>query len=218
MHVIILAQGAQTRWRNPACPYKHLLPVGGEPMLTRTVRLLEEAGTENITVVGFPHYKPCIRSAQLKTLAVPGWTLSGVLQSYEAHPRTIYLLGDVLFSRKAVEDILNCDKDWCFFGRSQPSDYGKGCAELFGFTFAEGAWDLIRTHSQWMLDNERKIHLDSPPKLWALYRLCCGFQHGDPQFLMDRLIEWYDYTNDIDTLDEYQLMWPKMEPEAILDK
>lgn len=46
MKYIIMASGGYKEWEKP----RHLLPVKGEPIIARTIRLLREAGIEDIAI------------------------------------------------------------------------------------------------------------------------------------------------------------------------
>jgi choline kinase len=52
MRAIIIAAGEATRWGNYLGVPKHLIPIDGEPIAKRTIRLLKDRGVSDIFLVG----------------------------------------------------------------------------------------------------------------------------------------------------------------------
>lgn len=126
--VIVMAQGGQERLPLLGHP-KHYLRVNDEPILGRMLRLVREEGyTGRIVVVGWPlpfsetFFGPF--QAELRTLENPGFGLmNGVAQVRDlwGEEDTTFLLGDVVFSRRAIRTILSGFSEFRFFGRQGPN-------------------------------------------------------------------------------------------------
>ena len=50
---VIMAGGQEKRWRRYRGVHKHLIPIDGERILDRTVRLIRERTDADITIVAF---------------------------------------------------------------------------------------------------------------------------------------------------------------------
>ena len=209
MNIIIMAHGNQERWfEKYDAPFiaKHLLPVRKQPLLKRTIDLFAPHG--DVTVFAWDWYTsyidyPCSTIHPVKSL------LNGILQTRGSwEDKTVFLLGDVLFSKQAVSDIVKID-ELKFFGRPGPNRVsGKAASELFGFTMMRGDWDQVIEYCEFIIVKQKK--LKCLPKLWALYRLCCGNEcHQD---IIDlKLLEVIDdYTDDIDSPQAYNQFWGSM--------
>lgn len=221
MNIIIMAHGNQERWfvqDPPPFKSKHLILVRKQPLLKRTIDLFAPHG--DITVFGWGWYEkyidyPCTKIHPVKSL------LDGILQTRDYWgDRTLFLLGDVLFSRNAVSTLVEKaeNDETMFFGRPHPSSVTtKQASELFGFTMVRKDWDQIIEHCKFMTQIPcilpPPVHqkdLKYPPKLWALYRLCCGNECH--QNIIDlKLLEVIDdYTDDIDSPEAYDQFWDSM--------
>lgn len=137
---IIMAQGAQRRMpslKHPKC----LLQAGDETLLQRTIRLLEKellgAAEPPIVVAG---HDVSSRAAQyvpwFHSLLDPGWCiLDGLEQTglwWNGTGRTTILLGDVLYSKAAMEVIMADTRPLFFAGTLDLSPSG---GELYAMSF-----------------------------------------------------------------------------------
>ena len=212
MNIIIMAHGNQERWfESYDAPFiaKHLLPVRKQPLLKRTIDLFLPYG--NVTVFAWGWYTshinyPCHPINPVKGL------LDGILQTRDSWgDKTVFLLGDVLFSRQAVSDIVKIN-ELMFFGRPGPNRVsGKAAGELFGFTMMRENWDQVIEYCEFMtVPSATQKKLKYPAKLWALYRLCCGNECH--QYIIDlKLLEIIDdYTDDMDSPQAYKQFWGSM--------
>ena len=232
MNIIIMAHGNQNRWfenlweperldetiteysvrmrrirkKQLSISAKHLLPIRNQPLLKRTIDLFAPYG--DITVFAWKEYEkhidyPCSTIHPVKSL------LDGILQTRGSWgDKTVFLLGDVLFSRQAVSDIVKIN-ELRFFGRPGPNRVsGKAGKELFGFTMMREDWDQVIEYCELVIVKQKKLKCLS--NLWALYRLCCGNEcHQD---IIDlKLLEVIDdYTDDIDSPQAYNQFWDSM--------
>lgn len=131
-----MAGGSSERWGNYLGLPKHLVPIDGEALLHRTVRLLRANGIEDILVVG--PFEICgVKSARLIGYpeAVDGrlatacfWNPSG---------QTIVLMGDAYYSDEATRTIVgHSERDHHLFARFTPSHLtGKPWPEIFANSF-----------------------------------------------------------------------------------
>lgn len=127
MRAIIIAAGNGTRWSNYLGIPKHLIQINHEPILHRTVRLLQKNGVHDIHVVGPRDDRYHVQGSQLY---VPmrkqkNYDADKFLSSQSLwHPseRTVVFYGDVFFTEEAVQTIVISDiQDWTLFCRSKAS-------------------------------------------------------------------------------------------------
>jgi hypothetical protein len=139
--VIILCAGRGERWGNHKGVPKHLVPVGDEKLLDRTLRLVRMHTFAPITIVSFdkaydrkhcerfePPHGPVDFTDTDKFLSSQSrWAETG---------RTVVLLGDVFFTESAIATIFEFEGSYRFFGRREHSLF-TGCPwrELFALTF-----------------------------------------------------------------------------------
>lgn len=135
MNILLMAQGQQRRLPDLKHP-KHLLAVGGEPILVRTLRMLRDStpgpwtrmDKDSVTIVGnasdfsratvaagleglvdiIPNNEPgaCIVDGMIASRASWGYDLG----------RTLILLGDVVWSWAALEQVLADKRPIVFAG------------------------------------------------------------------------------------------------------
>lgn len=202
--IFVMAQGPGSRWHPQhertthtrlALPiYKQCLPVNGEPLIVRTCRMLKA----DCTVVAPPdllaeHHLPGV------TLPEPGTLLEGIIQMMDFHPMAeeiIVLLGDVLYSPRALQ-WLRDDVPLRFLSRLMPSRVsGKAAAELFGFrATGQALADLYRT-----MKRLTRRDMKGPKRLWTLW----------DNTVNPPTVDLNDYTDDIDSPEEYVAFWPAM--------
>ncbi len=136
MKYIVMCGGKYDGWETP----RQLIEINGEPIIARTVRLLKEAGAEDIYISAndkrFAPYAPLLEH----TNTFQGYVKSGggtwVEAFYPMEEPACYLMGDVVFSPEAVMQIVNKDTDSIdFFASAPPFDnrYIKPWAEPFAF-------------------------------------------------------------------------------------
>jgi hypothetical protein len=148
-----MAQGEQRRLRELGFP-KQLLLVNREPIIHRMQRLVTELGDigpEAIDIIGRVDMTRATWGARscLITLPDPGFcVLDGIAQTTFRwkSDRILILLGDVVFSKAALQAIL-ADKRPVFFAGT--SDISASQGEIFAFSFVQKqrGWveDLLAT-------------------------------------------------------------------------
>jgi len=118
--VVIMAAGSGKRWANYLGVPKHLAPVGGEPLIHRTIRQLKERGITDIIVT--------VREiGQLGDLGVTEYVkpfndceIDRVYGAKDLAPCT-FLYGDTCYTDKALDTILSDTHNYRFFGSSRPN-------------------------------------------------------------------------------------------------
>ena len=117
---------------------KHLLKIGDECIVERTIRLLQECGIKDIAISTnndlFNDFGvEVIRTDKVESEIPRGRWLSGF---YITDTPVCYIFGDVVFSKQAISKIINTQtKDIEFFASSPPFSpiYYKDWAEPFAF-------------------------------------------------------------------------------------
>ena len=242
--VFIMVGGEESRWleglarhglQDKLPRFKQAVTVGRMPMLSvrqqriaetilkgqeaetifhRTIRMLVEAGTEleEIMVVG-PRmmWKQPKAGRQFKGIDIPnsggppGPILDGMMQIFPLweSERTVVLLGDVVFSYRALDLILDTQEPIAFVGRpGQNPVIGVKGEEMFGLSVAEGMYGNVLDHCTNILAG------DGRGKFWSLFR-SLGREATiiDPQ----------DYTDDLDSVEEYKEFWLQISRAALAD-
>ena len=230
MRAILLANGAGDRWHatteagEPSSFLKHQITVDGdEEIIGRTIRMLIELGLvhSEILVVG-PEIlwagSGVVGWMPKRALDEPQPLLAGLMATellWDYH-RTLILLGDVVFSYKALGLLVENTEPIQFLGRSGGNPViDKAANELFGFVMAADYHDCVASHCLEM--SRRGAHINYPPKLWALYRLICGFEHDEYKYEDRFLLDPEDYTDDVDSPQEYAHYWEYLKRAALED-
>lgn len=122
MDIFILAAGEQQRWSE--YPIKQLLPIKGEPLILRTIRLLGR--NRPIVVTNRPEI-----TGQVRHWLAPKrrrWTTETLLSTSEKwySKQIVILLGDVLYSPRSLDLILSKQGRFTVFGSSH---------EIFALSF-----------------------------------------------------------------------------------
>ena len=136
MKYIIMCGGTYKKWETP----RQLLPINGEPIIARTIRLLKENGIEDIAIssgnpifeqFGVPVLKHDNTMVVNETLNVSGYWVDAF---YPTDEPVCYLFGDVVYSPEAIEIITRTETDDIEFFASAPPfapEYSKPWAEPF---------------------------------------------------------------------------------------
>lgn len=201
MTVLILAAGLQERWRvdNPMRIQKQLIPICGDPIIARTVKMCLRYGEDPMVVTndieiaqgsGANHIiNPQYHGTVLETIisTVPYWG-----------DWTTILLGDVIYSPWAIAVIMGCAEPLTFFGRraDRIRPIGK-YHEIFGIKFSADAGIVIaRDHLP------AAQQANDWQKIRTLYNTINHFPAKS--FKTERAHFWpiEDWTEDIDALED----------------
>jgi len=201
--IVILAGGDSERFGGP----KHLSEILGEPIIKRTLRLLMELCSHEITVVTPPNLLSAysvIESNQIKYLERSGPCLQKLVQIEPllvGADHYIVLLGDVFFTRRALESIIGNEARevvfYCRYGPSLVSERNWG--EIFGLSFSSSFRDEL-------VEAARMAHalfrqgLVSRDAIWEVAKLYGGVPINLLQThpKLDSYFEINDHTDDVD--------------------
>lgn len=152
MRIVIMCQGQQRRLADLGHP-KHLLKVGDQTILGRTVSMLfhvdqalRQAGRETaLDIVGPPELGSAVGHASHPMIGrgpldrespgnciVDGLLATRKLWANDVHGRTVILLGDVVWSRRALAAVLSDPRPIVFAGTSALS---ASQGEVFALAF-----------------------------------------------------------------------------------
>jgi hypothetical protein len=225
MRAILLANGIGDRWDAEGESFlKQQIPIDGETIVSRTTRMLIELGFGHSEIVvvgpevlwaesGVVGWKPPKR-----TLDEPDPLLAGLEATRALWDcgRTLILLADVVFSYNALDLLIASTEPIRFLGRSGANPIiDKAANELFGFVMSSEFYECVVGHCLAM--TRRGASINYPPKLWALYRLICGFEHDEYKYEDQILLDPEDYTDDVDSPQEYAHYWEYLKRAALED-
>ena len=209
MNVIITAAGEGSRWGQHMGVPKHLLPVDGETLLGRTVRLVRGIAAPDTTIYvsgpDDPRYR--IHSAALFTpqdrtdyreCSMYQWTR----WLWSDVGKTVYLYGDTYYTPEAIATILGfAPREWHLFARFKHSTVtGKPWPEVWAHSF----WTEHQVLEQELMDDvvARKIPRAS---IYEMYKLLHGkllpFNYDQHDY--GRLTQIDDWTEDFDFPKDY---------------
>ena len=209
MIYIIMCGGKYRAWETP----RHLVRIRGEPLVARTIRLLREAGVEDIAIssdnpvfeqFGVPVLKHDNDYDATSYNNFTGYWSSAFCPTGEP---TCYIFGDVVFSPEAIKTIVDYETDdVMFFGSKVPyaPEYPKRHQEPFAFKVAnmERFFDAIEEHKR-MTDSGKRWR---KPIAWELWFILCGHPDEDLRSEVNNsYVGIYDYTCDIDYPDDIRL-------------
>ena len=198
MKYIIMCGGNYTRFDKP----KQLTEIDGEPLVARTIRLLQDAGIDDIAISSnderFERFGvPVLHHENNWTVRgdedIDGWWLDCF---YPTDEPVCYIFGDVYFSPEAIWTIVETDTDNIMLFGSRPPfvpEYPKTWREPFAFKVVDqfGFKAAIRKTKTWHEQGRFKRH----PIAWQLWKVI----RRTP---IDRAPRGYtvinDYTCDID--------------------
>lgn len=197
MKYIIMCGG---RYEGFSVP-KQLLPVGGERIVLRTVRLLKECGVKDIAISSnHPIFKrlgvPVISHENNYSESGEGMWLDAF---YPTNMPACYLFGDVVFSPEAIKKIVETKtKDIEFFASAPPysKHYIKEWAEPFAFKVEN------QEHFKQSILMAKKLRecFDRPPIAWELWQVIKGTELNKIDYTNYTVIN--DYTTDVDTRED----------------
>ena len=202
MKYIIMCGGKYLQWSTP----RQLMLINGESVAGRTLRLLKEAGIDDIYI--------STNDKRYERLGVPilshkndfvGYVDVGgswVEAFYPTDEPACYLMGDVVFSPEAIRTIVETDTDDVEFFASAPPVhplYTKPWAEPFAFKVVNQKH--FREAINTVKVNETTGLFKRRPIAWELWQIV----KGTP---INQIITNYtvinDYTCDIDNMEDIQ--------------
>ena len=204
MKYLIMCGGTYKKWETP----RHMLPINGEPIVGRTIRLLAENGIEDIAISSdnpvFEQFGVPVLKHDNRYVGYGGgnngrWTDA----FYPTEEPTCYLFGDVVFSPEAIKTIIKTETDDIQFFASAPpfaEGYIKKWAEPF-------ALKVVNTEHLKHAINLTKQYQDRgmfkrKPIMWELWQVIreTPLNHID----YGSYVVINDYTCDVDDKGDIQ--------------
>ena len=197
MKYIIMAGGIYPRWETP----RQLTEIHGEPLVARTIRLLKENGVDDIAITShderFKQFGIPVLQHDNGFISEDGGRTYWVDAFYPTNEPVCYLMGDVFFSRSAVEMIVNYEQgeDIMFFASAFCN--GKGYIKPHAEPFAFKVWNQTRFKESIAITKtyQDKGMFNRRPIAWELWQVI----KGSPLNIIAinyKVID--DYTCDID--------------------
>ena len=208
MKYVIMCGGTYKNFEEP----KQFLKVNGERLVDRTIRLLKENDIEDIVITsnnpafdscGVPRFEDENNTfSQDKSWTnMKGFWLDAY---YRFNEPTCYLYGDVFYSHKAIETIINEEPpEFVLFGsdpsKTTPNRRIKKWIEPLAFKVInyEKFYQGIDEVKRLFIQKRTKRH----PITWELHRYLCGYNVNSPR--LDK--NWLcinDISNDVDTPED----------------
>ena len=203
MIYIIMCGGKYHRWKQP----RQLIEIGGEPIVARTIRLLKAAGVDDIAISTADERFEAFGVPILKhgnDFADTGRPNDGLWVSafYPTNNPACYIMGDVVFSPKAIDTIVSKETtDIDFFASSPPfprDGYIKRWAEPFAFKVVNQV--RFRAAIDYISETINMGLYRRHPIAWELWQV---INKADPNVINYKSYTAInDYTCDIDTPDD----------------
>ena len=201
MKYIIMCGGQYDDWKTP----RQLMQIMGETVVGRTIRLLREAGVDDIAIsTNDERFEECGVPLLHHKNDFHGYTAYGgywVDCFYPMVEPVCYIMGDVVFSPEAIQTIVSKETDEIeFFASAPPFDsrYTKEWAEPFAFK-------VQNTGVFWAAVNKLKKYQDCGffarvPIAWELWQIIKGTTINHVVYTNYTVIN--DYTCDIDAPED----------------
>lgn len=211
--IFILAQGEGSRWipenwgRIPPAPYKQVVPFNDkDTIISRTIK---QVMGQDITVICHGDIIDYIKGLPISvdSFRDPGTILKGIWLTnfhydWQKYDRIIFLLGDVVFSNECIKKILNDEEFLSIYGRRGANPItGKEAREIFAFSVCKMNYVPVISVLYLLWKRDKKS------KLWDFYR----------EYVKHHFIEIDDFTDDLDSPEEYDQFWPKLVEAAAND-
>ena len=199
MQYIIMCGGNYQMWETP----KQLLKINGECIVERTIRLLREAGVDDIAISSnnkeFEKFGVPVLSHK-NSYDVKGYNdFTGYWCDafYPTDYPVCYIFGDVVFSKEAIQKIINTEtNDIEFFASAPPFDkrYFKEWAEPFALKV------INQEHLQRAIRFTKKFsdegYFRRKPIMWELWQVIKNTEFNHIDYTNYTVIN--DWTCDID--------------------
>lgn len=207
MKYIIMCGGTYKKWETP----RQLTKIMGEPIVARTIRLLNENGIDDIAIssdnsifeqFGIPVLKHGNNLVVSETLDCTGYWVDAF---YPTDEPVCYLLGDVVYSPEAIKTIIETETDDIEFFASAPPfapEYSKPWAEPFALKVinTEHLKHAICITKQYADMGLFKRH----PIMWELWQVIQATPLNHIDYSNYTVIN--DYTCDVDCPEDIELI------------
>lgn len=204
MKYIIMCGGDYKIWSTP----RQCIEINGEAVVARTIRLLKECGIEDILISSnnpiFEQFGVPVLKFDNEWEVFPdeekGWRSHGTWCNgfYLTSEPVCYLLGDVVFSKKAIQTIVGEEvEDVMFFASAPPfaENYPKTYAEPFAFKVVNTQY--FKQCIDTVKEIDRRGQFKRDPIAWELWQIIAQTPINTIDYTNYRIIN--DFTCDIDT-------------------
>lgn len=199
MTYIIMCGGSYPGWQNP----RQLSPILGEPVVMRTIRLLREAGVDDIAISS---NDPAFDGLGVPVLhhdnSFVGFGTRGYWHEcfYPMEDPACYLMGDVVFSPDAIRTIVDIKTDDIEFFASAPP-FGKRYIKRWSEPFAFKVVDQqhLREACRCVEDLAGRGMFRRRPIAWELWQV---IKDTPLNIIRPNYVVINDYTCDIDTPED----------------
>lgn len=229
MIAFILAQGENSRWRarngkvklvGEFPPYKHMIPMGkyGAPNIARTKIMMRTHGYIG-DLVSIARHEASAGGNNAELGEPTGPILQTVAMCAPSPGRIIILLGDVVYSHSLIDAILDDMAKVRFYGRIGPNKVTKKqVSEIFALAIEDEWKERVVKACEGLI---RRGGLSVDPKLWHLYFHLNGIDIDevpeDKYINEDMFYHVDDYTDDIDSVEEFSEFYMSLNTEAAHD-
>ena len=197
--------GTYPRWSTP----RQLIKIRGEPIVARTIRLLRECGVDDIAISSnderFGQFGvPLLRHENRFQGYAKAGSGSWAEAFYPLKEPACYLLGDVVFSPKAIKTIVETETNGIeFFASAPPFSllYCKPYAEPFAFKVADQ--ERFRAAVDFVCANENTGIFSRRPISWELWQVIKGTPLNH---ILANYVVINDYTCDVDEPQDAELI------------
>ena len=203
MKYIVMCGGTYQQWTTP----RQLIPIKGEPVVARTIRLLRECGVEDIAISSnneiFEAFGvPVLRHENTYNARgyndFTGYWCDAFFPTDEP---VCYIFGDVVFTPEAIRTIVETETDDIEFFASAPP-FGPGYRKPYAEPFALKVVDQAHLHRaiEDLKKYDREGRFRRRPIMWELWQVItgCPLNHID----YGSYIAINDRTCDIDYPEE----------------
>lgn len=198
--VYILANGEAIRWGNYRNCNKQLIPINGEPLLERTVRLLREENLSSKQIIICGAYK-IKGSSNILTTSKTKREVFEEISNLEQEP-FIILYGDCYYTEAIIHDLLIRELkqygEW--FNISPNPNTGKKWAEGYAHKIIDNKWfnNEIASLNEKVKNGELNYTSDWFIHWWLLGERENLNRHPVQFFDVEKDIYWCDQTDDFD--------------------
>ena len=200
MKYIIMCGGQYDFWKQP----KQLTEICGEPIIARTIRLLREAGVENIAISSnndiFEQFGVPVLKHNNKYVAMAAGRPNEywVDAFYPTDEPVCYIFGDVVFSPEAIRTIVETGTKWIQFFASAPPfapEYPKPWAEPFALKVVDT--DYLKDSIEIVKHLYARGAFNRKPIMWELWNVITDHDLNTIDY--SSYVAINDYTCDIDS-------------------
>ena len=195
MRFVIMADGKGTRWDNYMGIPKHLVEINGEPVISRTVRLLNELtdGKSEVIITSHDHRYEFNGSRRYEPLnnklEIDRFTRELIQDNI------CFLYGDTYYTEESLTKIMEKEpEDILFFGNWK---------SIVAVKVKDS--DLFMQH----IDRVRMLFLEGKLKKcvgWQVYQSVVGQDFADKAVPADKFVMLDEKTTDINTPEEYEVI------------